>query len=403
MAQVCWYFQIHQPWRLRPHSVFDVGRDGQPSSYFATSSDLDYDNGRVIQKVADKSYRPMLTLLVELLQRYPDFVCTFSISGVALEQLQEFAPDVVELLQAAVATGQVEILGETYYHSLAALYDPEEFAAQVELHSALMQATFGVTPRVFRNTELIYSNQIAQYVAEQGFDGMLAEGADHILHGRSPTRPYHAVGLPDFPVLLKHYRLSDDVAFRFSQRSWPSWPLRAETYVHWLSAPYAADDVIGLFMDFETFGEHQWADTGIFPFFERVIEELVASPHAELVTPSQVVDQRRVSGVTGEVFDAPDPVSWADVDRDITAWRGNPLQWDTLRLIYEMGALVHAVGETSLLADWRRLQTSDHFYYMCTKWAADGDVHAYFSPYRDPYQAYVNYSMVLADMRGRVS
>lgn len=399
MAKICWYFQIHQPWRLRPYSVFDVSTR---SDYFATTEDLDYDNGRVIQKVAEKSYRPMLLLLQKIIAKHPEFVCTFSISGVALEQLQEYAPDVVELLQALVATGQVEILGETYYHSLAALYDPEEFAEQVELHSALMHQVFGVSPRVFRNTELIYSNDIAHQVAELGFDGMLAEGADHILQGRSPTRAYHGVGLPDFPILLKHYRLSDDVAFRFSQRSWPAWPLTAETYAHWLTAPYDADDVIGLFMDFETFGEHQWADTGIFSFFEQLISVLEQSEHSEWVKPTQVISHRMKHPVHTDVFDAPEPVSWADVDRDITAWRGNPLQWDTLRIMYALGAALKARDDAALLHDWRRLQTSDHFYYMCTKWAADGDVHAYFSPYRDPYQAYVNFSMVLADLQPRV-
>lgn len=315
-----------------------------------------------------------------------------------LEQFQEFAPDLIALLQDIVATGRVEILGETYYHSLASIFDPEEFAVQVQMHSDLVAELFGVSPRVFRNTELIFSNDVARQVADLGFEAILTEGADHVLHGRTPTRLYRSVGEEALPILLKHYQLSDDVAFRFSQQSWAAWPLRAETYTHWLTAPFGADDIINLFMDFETFGEHQWEDTGIFSFFEHVTRWIEHTEQARFVTPSQVL----MAHTPQDVFETAWPISWADVDRDLTAWLGNAFQNDTTQKIYAVKEALFATGDDRLIENWRRLQTSDHFYYMCTKWFADGDVHAYFSPYGSPYNAYVNYSTVLADFFGRV-
>ena len=395
MSQVCWYFQMHQPWRLRPYGLFEIG---QKHDYFETEKSLDFANQRVLNKVAEKSYRPMLQLLAKLVKQYPSFRFTLSLSGVMLEQLQQFAPDLVVLLQQLVASGQVELLGETYYHSLAGLYDPEEFAEQVEQHRQVIQRVFGVRPRIFRNTELIYTDDIAQQVEKLGFQAMLAEGADHVLRGRPPTRLYHAPHSPNFPLLLKHYQLSDDVAFRFSERSWAGWPLTAEKYAHWLTAPFANNELINLFMDFETFGEHQWEDAGIFPFFEQLTHLLSQQENLRFVTPSEVIAHHQPQ----DVFSSAEPVSWADVDRDITAWVGNPMQHDVIRLMYELGQAVKAAKNQKLLQDWRRLQTSDHFYYMCTKWAADGDVHAYFSPYGSPYDAYVNFNNVLADVKGRV-
>lgn len=391
MPQVCLYFQLHQPWRLRPYSVFDIG---QNRDYFEISEELDFANSRVIHKVAEKSYRPMLRLLRHLLQTEPEFRFAFSASGVFLEQLQTYAPDVVELLQDCMSTGRVEVLAETYYHSLSSLYSPTEFAAQVAKQERLLAELFSARPRVFRNTELIYSDSIAKLVAALGYKGMLTEGADKILHGRTPTQLYFSAGSEKLPILLKHYKLSDDIAFRFSQRSWPGWPLTAEKYLGWLVLPFGNQDLINLFMDFETFGEHQWEAEGIFPFFESLVHLLAQHPEAEFVTPSQVITHQAAR----ECFACSDPISWADVDRDLTAWRGNSLQWDALRAIYELEPQVLATQNERLIDDWRRLQTSDHFYYMCTKWANDGDVHAYFSPYGSPYQAYVNYTMVLTDL-----
>lgn len=395
MSQICWYFQIHQPWRLRPYSLFEIS---QQHDYFATPASLDFANQRVLEKVADKSYRPMLRLLADLLKQEPTFRFTLSLSGVSLEQVAAFAPDVLDLLQTVVDTGRVEILGETYYHSLAGLYDPVEFTSQVKQHSQLMDELFSVQPQVFRNTELVYTDRLAQQAQQLGFQAMLAEGADHVLHGRSPTRLYHPPHDSHFPLLLKHYQLSDDVAFRFSERSWVDWPLTAEKYAHWLTAPFATDELINLFMDFETFGEHQWAEAGIFDFFRQLIPLLAQHSETQFVTPSQVI----TSQVPQDIFSSEQPVSWADVDRDLTAWVGNPLQQDIIRQIYELGPHILASQDEALIEDWRRLQTSDHYYYMCTKWAADGDVHAYFSPYGSPYDAYVNMNNVLGDLKIRL-
>ncbi len=395
MSKICWYFQIHQPWRLKPYSVFDSGRD---SSYFSIPREYDFANDRVLEKVANKSYRPMFRLLLQLLQEHPSFTFTISLSGVVLEQFQAYAPDLISLLREMVDTGRVEVLGETYYHSLASIFDEAEFAGQVRQHSNLVQALFDVQPTMFRNTELIYSNDVARQVAALGFQGILTEGADRVLAGRTPTRVYRSSGEEALPLLLKHYQLSDDVAFRFSQCSWAAWPLRAETYTHWLTGPYGDDDIINLFMDFETFGEHQWEDTGIFHFFEHVTRWVEHSHQAEFVTPSQVVARHEPV----DVFDTSSPISWADVDRDLTAWLGNPFQNDTIQKIYALKERILATGDAELIENWRRLQTSDHFYYMCTKWFADGDVHAYFSPYGSPYNAYVNFSTVLSDLVGRV-
>jgi alpha-amylase len=278
------------------------------------------------------------------------------------------------------------------------LYDETEFAAQVQQHTSLIKQLFDVIPRVFRNTELIYTDRVAQLVDELGFTAMLAEGADQVLQGRSATRVYHAPHSRHFPLLLKHYQLSDDVAFRFSERSWAGWPLTAGKYAHWLTAPFASDALINLFMDFETFGEHQWESEGIFEFFRHLIATLAERADVKFVTPSQVITQATPT----DVFSSSTPGSWADVDRDITAWVGNPLQHDVIRLVYDLGERVLTSGDAALIDDWRRLQTSDHFYYMCTKWAADGDVHAYFSPYGSPYDAYVNYNNVLADLQWRL-
>jgi len=395
MPQVCWYFQLHQPWRLRPYSLFDIGNR---HDYFEIDEKLDFANERVFHKVTDKSYRPMLSLLADLINQYPEFRIAFSLSGVVIEQFQQYAPDLLDLIAKMASTGQAEILGETYYHSLASLYDEPEFAWQVRQHQQLIKKLFKVTPQIFRNTELIYTNRVAEQVEALGFKAMLAEGADHILRGRSATQLYHAPHNAKFPLLLKHYQLSDDIAFRFSQRSWPGWPLTAPKYAHWLTSPFADNDLINLFMDFETFGEHQWESEGIFPFFRHLIKELTDHPHTNFVTPSQVIANHTPQAE----FYSEEPVSWADVDRDITAWVGNPLQHDIIRNIYELAEVVLRSKNEELINDWRRLQTSDHFYYMCTKWAADGDVHAYFSPYGSPYDAYANFNNVLADLRLRI-
>lgn len=430
MPQVCLYFQLHQPFRLKEYSIFELGKK---SWYF--DEEAEWNNRTIFQKVAQKSYLPMLSLLVRLANQHADFHCALSCSGVFLDQAEWYEPRVLELLKELMATGQVELLSETYYHSLASLYSPQEFRQQVVDHRGRVQNLFGVTPTVFRNTELIYSNDISYLVADLGFQGVLTEGVGRYLHGRDLTQVFKSVGEWQLPVLLKHAQLSDDVAFRFSDRNWSWYPLTVERYLDWVEI-YGEQQLVNLFMDFETFGEHQWADTGIFEFFAEFVKRFLTHDWNQFVTPSQLVspfsferseyvaeltnDRQSqkfdaVEGLVGAskrahrsdldklpVYDVPVPISWADVDRDLTAWIDSPLQQDTLAKLYGMQDEILRSGQPDLIADWRRLQTSDHFYYMCTKWAADGDVHAYFSPYDSPYEAYRRYSIVLADLRERL-
>lgn len=402
MPQLCLYLHLHQPLRLVDFEVFDLEKQ-QP--YF--SKYHQDDNKKIFLKVADKSYRPMLGLLEELLHVEPHFTFALSITGVFIEQLRWYAPDILQQLRRLVATGRVEILAETYYHSLASLYSQAEFNRQVWQHIDTVKAEFGVVPTTFRNTELVYSNHIAWMVYQLGFQGVLTEGVDRYLGGRPRTQLYRSIGDHPIPVLLKHAQLSDDIAFRFSDNNWSHHPLHSSTYLHWLH-DYYQEELINLFMDFETFGEHQWADTGIFEFFRQLVHDFIRGPHNRFVAPRDVLadffrtDDQRRSIYDLPVYDVPDPISWADVDRDLTAWVDNSYQRDTLRLIYQIEAKVHSTQNPSLIDEWGKLQTSDHFYYMCTKWAADGDVHAYFSPYDSPHEAYRRYTTVLSDFLQKI-
>lgn len=404
VPNICFYLHLHQPNRLKEISIFDVGK--AESEYFRENSGKN-ENQEIFAKVARKSYTPMLQLIKVLLKRHQSFNCAFSISGVFLEQALEYEPKVIQLLKDIVATGRVELLGETYYHSLASLYSQSEFKIQVKRHTELLEDLFNYTPKVFRNTELIYSNDIAEQVTKLLFTAILTEAVGRYLWDRPKTRAYFSNTKNKIPVLLKHAELSDDIAFRFSDKGWKEHPLSAEKYLEWVEI-YPEDHFVNLFMDFETFGEHQWEDTGIFKFWESFVGQFLSKQWNKFVTPSEEValtlkEIKTEGGIPDwRVYDVPEPISWADVDRDITAWRDSPLQQDTLKYIYDMETKVTQSGDRKLLDDWRNLQTSDHFYYMCTKWSADGDVHAYFSPYKSPYEAYRRYSIVLADMQDRL-
>jgi len=389
MASVCFYFQVHQPYRLRHYTIFDGGTD-----YFDECK-----NAQVCRKVADKCYLPTNRLLLELIRRHGGrFKVAFSITGVLLEQFREDAPEVLASFQELAATGCVEFLAETYYHSLSFLFSPDEFVEQVEAHRALVRELFGQTPRVFRNTELIYNNALAETVEQiGGFDAILAEGADHILGYRSPNYVYRPPNTRRLKLLLKNYRLSDDIAFRFSNQDWAEWPLRAEKFAHWVNAVNGNGYVVNLFVDYETFGEHQWQDTGIFDFLRCLPSEIFKHPDADFKTPGEVADAYEAV----DAVDVPDFVSWADIERDLSAWRGNPMQHNALTELYRLEDAVKASGDPDILTSWRRLQISDHFYYMCTKWFADGDVHKYFNPYNSPYDSYINFMNVLDNLRSR--
>ncbi len=401
MPEICFYFQLHQPYRLDDYNVFDLSSG---KSYFSTHNPHYSGNEQVFKKVANKSYLPMLELLNQLAGEFNDFKVALSASGVFLEQAEAWCPEIIALIQQLQSKQSLEILSETYYHSLSFLYSEDEFIYQIIKHSKKIEQIFGVKPQIFRNTELIYSNHIAYLLSkyELGFKGILTEAVEPFLGGRKRTQLFQSYTQTPLPLMLKHAPLSDDLAFRFSDRSWTSYPLDSDKYIDWINS-YYQEDVINLFMDFETFGEHQWEDTGIFNFFKAFVERFLQGEYNRLVTPSEkmaALTQEEINQLP--VYDVPRYISWADIDRDLTAWTGNQLQADALRALYELRPKVLAAKDKALINDWSHLQTSDHFYYMCTKWSADGDVHAYFSPYKSPLEAYRRYSIVLADLEERL-
>jgi alpha-amylase len=388
MASVCFYFQVHQPFRLRRYSVFDTDR-----FYFDEQK-----NAEICRKVAHKCYLPANRLMLDLIRQHEGrFRIAYSVTGVAIEQFQKYVPEVMDVFHQLNETGCVEFLSETYYHSLSFLYSREEFRAQVDKHRGLVKKLFGQEPRIFRNTELIYNNDLAHFVSHMGYDGILSEGADHILGYRSPNFVHKPPHTANTKLLLKNYRLSDDIAFRFSNRGWEQWPLTAEKFARWVNQINGNGYICNLFMDYETFGEHQWADTGIFDFLRHVPGELLRHGDNNFLTPSQVLDRYEP---VGEI-DVPHMISWADTERDLSAWLGNAMQSNALHELYKLEAAVKEREDEDLLADWRKLTTSDHFYYMCTKYWADGAVHKYFSPYESPYDSYINFMNVMDNIRSR--
>jgi len=395
MSSICLYFQVHQPRRLKRYRVFDIGHD---HDYFNDTSDTQVNNRLVFEKVARKSYLPTNALLLELLNQYPEFRVSFSITGIFLDQAEEYSPETIESFKRLTDTGRVEILAETYHHSLSFLYSKPEFEEQVRMHANKINSLFGVSPRVFRNTELIYNNEIAQAVEKLGYAGILTEGADHILNERSPNFVYRPQGTKNISLLLKNYKLSDDIAFRFSLKEWNEYPLTADKFGNWVSSINGSGEVVNLFMDYETFGEHQWEDTGIFGFLRSLPSAIYKHPDNDFVTPSEAISRYE----TRSELDIPDYISWADVERDLSAWLHNDMQQDAIKSLYELEEGVKSSGDQKLIDDWRALTTSDHFYYMCTKWWNDGDVHKYFSPYESPYEAFIAFMNVVHDVRLRI-
>lgn len=396
MSSICFYFHVHQPWRIKRYRIFDVGHDHH---YFDAHNDPSVHNEKILKKVAEKCYIPMNRVLKELLDRHPEFKFSFSFSGTVLEQLEQFAPHVLDSFKELVKSGRVEIVGETYYHSLAFIYSREEFIAQVEAHRKKIKEVFGYAPTAFRNTELIYRNDLAQVIDELGYVAVLAEGWDPLLGWRSPNFLYRAPHGGNIKIFTKNYKLSDDVAFRFSSRAWNEWPLTAPKFSQWVNAINGNGNVVNLFMDYETFGEHQWEDTGIFDFMRALPSELLKHPDNDFATISEAAVRYPAVGE----YDVRDLLSWADTERDVSAWIGNAMQQEALHAIYQMRERVYSSGDLMLLNDWKKLTTSDHFYYMCTKWFADGDVHKYFSPYNTPYEAFIAFSNVMRDMEFRLS
>ena len=389
MPSVCFYFQVHQPMRLRHYTVFDNGHD-----YFD-----DHKNAAICKKVANKCYLPTNRLILDTIRRFDgQFKVAYSITGTLLEQLERFAPEVMSTFHALAQTGCVEFLGETYYHSLSFLYSRQEFLDQVNKHSKIIESLFGQKPKIFRNTELIYNNDLAQFIESMGrFNAIITEGADHILGYRNPNFVYRPQGCEKLKLLLKNYKLSDDIAFRFSNRDWSEWPLTAEKYSDWVNKINGNGNVINLFMDYETFGEHQWQDTGIFEFLRHLPDYILRHPDNNFKTPSEVIESYEVS----DTVDVPHLISWADIERDLSAWLGNPMQSNAIHELYRMEPSIKKIGDKKIINDWRKLQTSDHFYYMCTKYFSDGDVHKYFNPYDSPYDSYINFMNVLDNLQNR--
>ncbi len=389
------YLHVHQPWRVRDYSVFDTAIDHE---YFKDGSNQYASNKAVLEKVADKSYRPMNAVLQHMLDTYPDFKVSLSISGTILEQMQAWAPDCLESFKRLVATGRVEIVAETYYHSLAFFFSRPEFERQVTMHRDKIREVFGVETTAFRNTELAYNDQLAKWADEAGFKAIITEGWDKVLGWRSPNYVYKPHDTKNIKLLLKNYRLSDDIAFRFGNKAWEGYPLTADKFATWTNDSLGDGQVVNLFMDYETFGENVWEDTGIFAFFEEFIKQWNANEYNTFYTISEAAD----AFDTKDIVSMPDTVTWADTERDLTAWLGNGMQQEAMRHLYNLEDDVLRSNDANLISDWGRLTTSDHPYYMCTKYSADGDVHAYFSPYDSPYDAFLYFMNAVRDVRYRI-
>lgn len=388
---ICFYFQVHQPFRLKTYRFFNIGTDPY---YFD-----EYNNRYIMRKVAEKCYLPTNQTMLDLIKEFGSaFKISYSISGTAFDQFEMYAPDVLDSFKRLADTGCVEFIAETYSHSLSALKSKEEFFSQVQAQVKKVKQHFGQTPTTFRNTELIYADFIGEMVAEMGFKTMLTEGAKQILGWKSPNFMYCNAINPKLKILLKNFQLSDDIAFRFSQNSWGEWPLTTEKYVDWLNMIDTNQKTVNLFMDYETFGEHQWADSGIFEFLKALPGRVLSHSNFKFRTPSEVSNiLQPVSAIN-----IPHPISWADEERDLTAWLGNDLQDEAFNNLYALEHKIKQIDDNDILRDWKYLQTSDHFYYMCTKWFSDGDVHKYFNPYNSPYEAFINFMNILSDFIIRV-
>ena len=395
MKSIVLYLHMHQPYRVKHYSIFSVDHDHDywtDKDWYSGSN-----NERIFKKVTEKSYRPMLKQLGKLIETTDKFKFSLSMTGTFLEQAEEWAPDIIDSIRKLVKTGRVEIVNETYNHSLSFFVDRDEFEAEVRLHQDRIRELFGVETKVFRNTELAYNNDLAQWAESFGFKGIIAEGWDKILETRTPNKVYRPDGCNSIKLLTKNYRLSDDIAFRFSNKTWNEWPLTVDKYIRWLETAGKQGPVINLFMDFETFGENVWKDTGIFEFFNDLVLRWSNDDNHNFMTVSEACN----SSTSEETISMPWTVTWADTERDLSAWLGNSMQHEALKAIYDLKEGVLASKDEDLIADWRRLLTSDHLYYMSTKHLNDGGVHQYFSPYDSPFDAFLYFMNAVRDVRGR--
>lgn len=390
------YLHAHQPLRVKPYTVFQAGSDHH---YFNDETpDTDTNNRFIIDKVSEKSYLPTNRALIDLLLEHPEFRLSLSITGTLIDQLEMWRPDVLQSFKELIATGKVEVVAETYHHSLAFFYSRSEFVKQVAKHAQKVRELFGVTPTAFRNTELAYNNDLAYWADEAGYKAIITEGWDPILNWRSPNFVYNPSYTQNIKLLMKNYKLSDDIAFRFSNQDWAEWPLNTEKFTQWAHAAGHGGDIVNLFMDYETFGEHQWEDTGIFDFLRAFPNEWLKDSDHGFMTITEAAEKYEAK----DYVDVPNTITWADTERDLTAWLGNDMQVDAITSLYALEEPILETEDEVLIEDWRRLQTSDHVYYMCTKWFSDGDVHAYFSPYDSPYKAFMYFMNAYRDLTARL-
>ncbi|MEK7104337.1 MAG: glycoside hydrolase family 57 protein, partial [Patescibacteria group bacterium] len=391
MPSVCLYFHVHQPYRISKFSVFNIGQD---LPYFDEEKNMFY-----LERIARKCYLPANALLLNLIKQYKGkFKISFSITGLILEQLEKDFPDVLKSFKKLVKTGQCELISETYHHSLSFLYSQSEFKKQISQHKKKLKEIFNYTPITFRNTELSFNNEMAMAIEKMGYKTVLTEGASQILGWRSPDFVYKAKGTKNLKVLMRNYQLSDDISFRFSSKEWGEWPLTAPKFASWINRINGNGQVVNLFMDYETFGEHQWEDTGIFQFLENLPNEILKNKDNNFKTPCEAA---KIYKPVGEI-DCPGTISWADTERDLSAWLGNQMQKEAAQKVYSLEPQIMLTKSKPLIDQWRKLQTSDHFYYMCTKWFSDGDVHKYFNPYESPYDCFISYMNILSDLQHKL-
>lgn len=392
MKTVCLNFQIHQPFRYRKYRFFDIGND----AYYYD----DFANETIMRKVADQSYLPANKIILEqIIKHKGKFKVTYSLSGVVLDQFKLYAPEVIESFKELAATGCVEFLSETYANSLVSMADSLFFESQVKAHDDLIEELFGQRPKVFRNTELIYSDEIGDLVHRMGFEAMITEGAKHILGWKSPNFLYCNALNPRLKVLMRNFRFSDDLSFRFSNKGWNEFPLTAEKYAGWMASLPKQEEVVTVFINYEAFGQLHPKSTGIFDFLKKLPEAILKTGQLNFSTPSEVITNLQpVSAVH-----VPYPISWADEERDLSAWLGNELQKEAFDKLYQLKERMRNCTDAMMLKDWDYLQTNDHFYYMCTKFFSDGEVHKYFNPYGTPYEAFINFMNVLSDFKIRLN
>ncbi len=391
MQSICFYFKVHQPYRLKTYRFFDICNHHE---YFD-----DYANKFIMQQMADKCYLKANEILLKLIKKYKKkFKVSFSISGIALEQFEMYAPEVLESFKKLADTGCVEFLAETYNHSLASLYSKEEFESQIKSHAQVIEKHFNQKPKTFKNTALIYSDDIGNMVYNLGFRGMITEGAKHVLGWKSPNFAYCSPSNPKLKLLLRNYQLSDDIALRFSRQDWSEWPLTAEKFVGWLNQLNSKEENVNIFLNYETFGENQKTESGIFEFLKALPETILKKSKFSFKTPSELISSLQPVSP----LHVPYYISWIDEEKDITPWTGNEMQQEALNKLYSVEDKIKNNNNQKLLNDWNYLQTSNNFFYMSTKWFSDMYGHRPFNPFNSPYDAFINYMNVLSDLMIRV-